>query len=267
MEISGLIGKIPQRMALAGGWIDQPFVSKLNPTPPGSMVVVSLEPQFHFMERCGMASSTRKVAQQLWPDGLPQGDPAELVRQLYFAENQGKSQPSGSQDMVGLIYPGVSRIDYDYAHEGGYFPVRVESNNDPQAAAWLGEVIHILPVMQRPKGYDPLGVKRLEPEWISRLGQSGKDCYTAILRRDLQALGASFNTCMACWEAILPQVVRHPTIQLDLAGMLAYYQERYAGAMFSGSGGGYFYVAADEPVPGTFHARVRVAQDDANRSR
>jgi hypothetical protein len=267
MEITGLIGKIPQRMALAGGWIDQPFVSKLNPAPPGSMVVVSLEPQFHFMDRCGMASSTRKVARHLWPDGLPQGDPAGLVRQLYFAENQGKAEPSGSQDMVGLIYPGVSRIDYDYTYQGGYFPVRVESNNDPQVAAWLGDAIHILPVMPRPEGYNPLGVKRLEPEWISRLGQSGKDCYNAIVGRDLKALGASFNTCMVCWEAILPQVVRHPTIPLDLAGMLAYYQERYAGAMFSGSGGGYFYVAADEPVPGAFHARVRVVQDNADRNR
>ena len=259
MEITGLIGKIPQRMALAGGWIDQPFVSRHNPTPPGSMVVVSLEPQFHFMDRCGMAGSTRKVAQRLWPDGLPQGDPAELVRQLYHAENGGLAEPSGSQDMVGLIYPGVSRIDYDFAHEGGYFPARVESNNDPQVAAWLEKVIHILPVMPRPEGYNPLGVKQLAPKWISRLGQSGKDCYDAIVGRDLKALGASFNDCMRCWEAILPQVVRHPTIQLDLMGMLAWYQARYAGAMFSGSGGGYFYVAADEPVPGAFHARVRVA--------
>jgi len=259
MEITGLIGKIPQRMAFAGGWIDQPFVSRHNPTPPGSMVVVSLEPQFHFMDRCGMAGSTRKVAQRLWPDGLPQGDPAELVRQLYHAENEGLAEPSGSQDMVGLIYPGVSRIDYDFAHEGGYFPARVESNNDPQVAAWLEKVIHILPVMPRPEGYNPLGVKQLAPKWISRLGQSGKDCYRAIVGRDLKALGASFNDCMRCWEVILPQVVRHPTIQLDLMGMLAWYQARYAGAMFSGSGGGYFYVAADEPVPGAFHARVRVA--------
>jgi hypothetical protein len=29
-------------MALAGGWIDEPFVSRHNPEPPGFMVVVSL---------------------------------------------------------------------------------------------------------------------------------------------------------------------------------------------------------------------------------
>jgi len=265
MDITDVIGKIPNRMAFAGGWIDQPFVSRHNPAPPGSMVVVSVEPQFHFMDRCGMASSTRKVARQLWPGGLPQGDPAELVRQLYDAENLGLAEPSGSQDMVGLIYPGISRIDYDFAHEGGYFPVQVESNNDLQVAGWLEEVIYILPVMPRPQGYKPLDIKNLDPRWVQRLGQTGKDCYNAIVGRDLEALGASFNECMLCWETILPHVVRHPTIKLDLVALLGYYQKRYAGAMFSGSGGGYFYVASNEPVPGAFHARVRVAEDFNHR--
>ena len=41
-DITSVIGKIPYRMAFAGGWIDQPFVSMHNPTPPGSMVVVGI---------------------------------------------------------------------------------------------------------------------------------------------------------------------------------------------------------------------------------
>ena len=113
-EITSLISEIPYRMAFAGGWIDQPFVSKLNPTPPGSMVVVGLEPTFRYMDRCGMATSTREVARKLWNGKLPDGDPRELTRELYEAENKGKPEPSGSQDMAGLIYPGVNRLDYDY---------------------------------------------------------------------------------------------------------------------------------------------------------
>ena len=60
--IGGLIGRIPYRMAFAGGWIDQPFVSRNNPEPAGSMVVVAIEPDFRWMDRCGMATSTRAVA-------------------------------------------------------------------------------------------------------------------------------------------------------------------------------------------------------------
>ena len=112
-DITSVIGKIPYRMALAGGWIDQPFVSTHNPAPPGSMVVVGLDPAFRFMDRSGMATSTREVARKLWKDALPGQDPRELVRILYDAENQGRAAPSGSQDMAGLIIPVVITVYVD----------------------------------------------------------------------------------------------------------------------------------------------------------
>lgn len=223
------------------------------------MVVVSLEPAFPFMDRCGMATSTRKIAAQLWPDGLPDNsNPSDLVRQLYNLENSRKVEPSGSQDMAGLIYPGVSRLDYDYTFEGGYFPCHVESNNDPHVAAWLEQVIHMVPVASRPDGYGPLGIKNLDPEWAQRLSQSGKDCYNAILARDMAGLGASMNESMLCWETLLPQTMHHPALTLDLMAVLAYYQSHYAGAMYSGCGGGYLFVVAEEEVPGSFHVNVRI---------
>ncbi|MBI4873017.1 MAG: hypothetical protein HY822_00130 [Acidobacteria bacterium] len=258
MEIASVIGAIPYRMALAGGWIDQPFVSRLNPAPPGSMVVVALEPEVRFLDRAGMATGTRKVALQVWNGGLPGGDPAVLARSLYAAENAGKAEPSGSQDMIGLIYPGVNRLDYGADFEGGYFPAHIETNRDPRIARWVEEVFYLVPVAQRPEGYGPLGIKNLNPEWIRRLGQSGKDCFNAILARNVRALGASMGECMLCWEAILPHTVRHPTITADLKGLLEYYQRRYAGAMYSGCGGGYLLVVSEEPVPGAFRIKVRV---------
>lgn len=258
--IATVIGQIPYRMAFAGGWIDQPFVSQLNPCPPGSMVVVGLEPTTRFMDRCGMGTSTRKVAMRLWGDQLPDRDPARLVRELYLAENQGQLHPSGSQDMAGLIYPGVNRLDYDYGCEGGYFPCHVECNNEPDVAHWLEGVIHMVPIAQRPNGYSPLGDENLDPIWIGRLAQSGKDCFDAIRAKDLTGLGASMNECMQCWAIVLPHTVQHPTITLDLKAILNYYQSCYAGAMYSGCGGGYLYVVSEEPVPGAFQVKVRVAQ-------
>jgi hypothetical protein len=261
-DITSVIGKIPYRMAFAGGWIDQPFVSMRNPTPPGSMVVVGIRPTFRCMDRSGMATSTREVARKLWNDVLPDRDPQELVRILYNAENQGKAAPSGSQDMAGLIIPGISRLDYDSDCEGGYFPAHIETNNDPAVAHWLEGVVHMLPVAPRPDRYSPLDEKNLDRDWIRRLGQSGKDCYAAILAKNATALGASMNECMSCWQAILPRTVRHPAISVDLAGILNYYQSRYAGAMYSGCGGGYLYVVSEEPVPGSFQVQVRLAGID-----
>jgi hypothetical protein len=256
--IADVIGKIPYRMAFAGGWIDQPFISRLNPEPPGSMVVVAIEPTCYFMDRCGMGTSTRKVAASLWGDEIPQGNASQRVRELYAVENQGKVEPSGSQDMAGLIYPGVNRLDYDYSYEGGFFPVHVETCCDLETVRWLARKLYMLPVNQRPDAYSPLGIKHLDPEWILRLGRSGKICYEAILAQDLHALGASMNECMACWQALLPHTVRHPTITVDLLTLLGYYQSLYAGAMYSGCGGGYLYVVSDVPVPGGFQVKVRI---------
>lgn len=251
-------GGLPYRLALAGGWIDQPFVSRLNPDPPGSMVVVNLHPNSPWMDRAGLATGTRSVARRLWGDQLPDGNPAELVRQLYAAENAGRSDPSGSQDMIGLIYPGINRLDYDAAFEGGLFPRHIETCRNPEIARWLSRVLNIIAVAPRPPGYHPLGEQHLDAQWVRRLGQTGKDCFAAILAQDVAALGRSFNECMQCWESLLPHTVRHPTLTVDLRALLAYYQQRHAGAMYSGCGGGYLYVVSETPVPGAFHPCIRI---------
>jgi hypothetical protein len=258
--VSILLGHIPNRLQLAGGWIDQPFVSRHNPTPPGSMVVVQIEPSFRPMDRSGIASGTRAIALNLWNGRIPNRPRDELVRELYRAENKGKTEPSGSQDMIGLIYPGVNRLDYDFGKNGGVFPIHIESCNRVKVARWLEKVLHLLPLEPRPEGYTPLHKQNLQPKWVARLGQSGGDCYEAIVRRDAAALGAALNLNMQCWERLLPYTVRHPLIKIDLLSLLNAYQKRYLGAMYSGCGGGYLIVVSDEPVPGSFKVTVRVAK-------
>ena len=260
--IDPIIDKMPYRLALAGGWIDQPFVSRFNPEPPGSMVVIGLEPSFRFLERSGMGTSTRAAAKKLWGDRIPEEDPAVLVRKLYAAENQGKSDPSGSQDMIGLIYPGISRLDYDYRIEGGVFPAKIHTIQDEETLKWLEQVIHMIPVNQRPAGYNPLEVKNLDPEWIRRLGESGKACYQAISDRNTLDLGESLNECIRCWAALLPHTLRHSTIRIDLAAILQQYQSRYAGAMYSGCGGGYLVVISEEPLPDAIQISVRLKKEN-----
>jgi len=256
--MTDIIGGIPYRMAFAGGWIDQPFVSRHNPNPPGSMVVVAIEPTLRFMDRCGMGTSTRKIAINIWGDQLPDRNPVELVKELYAAENEGLPAPSGSQDMAGIIYPGINRLDYDFDHEGGYFPVNVLSNTNHEVARWLENHIYVVPVVQRALGYDPLEEKNLDPVWIQRLGQTGKDCFNAIVEKDALALGESMNECMLCWENILPNTVRHHSILFDLVDLLSHYQKNYYGGMYSGCGGGYIYVVSEEPVPGGFQIKIRL---------
>ncbi len=257
--LTGVIGWAPYRLALSGGWIDQPFVSTHNPDPPGSMVVVSLVPNVRFMERAGMATGTRKAMLKLWPRGIPDRPLADLVRELYYAENEGRPDPSGSQDMIGLLYPGISRLDYDVRVHGGVFPAHVETVTDLGVCHWLESVVHLIPVCQRPPGYNPLDVKRISPAMVASLGHSGRACFEAILAQDTAALGKAFNDTMECWRALLPCVFEHPTLELDLWALLRWYQSRYPGAGYSGCGGGYLVVISEQPVPGAFRCTIRCA--------
>jgi len=62
------------------------------------------------------------------------------------------------------------------------------------------------------------------------------------------------------FEFVLSSIVSNEITSFffDLMKLLNFYQERYHGAMYSGCGGGYFYIVADESVPGTFQVKVRI---------
>lgn len=257
-DLSPIISAIPFRAALAGGWIDQPFVSRLNPDSVGSMVTVSLQPVMPFLERAGMATGTRKVARRLWGDRLPDAPRDQLVRDLYAEENRDQVHPSGSQDMIGLIYPGINRLDFSHGVEGGFFPAHIQSCTDADVAAWFERVFHVIAVAPRPMGYNPLNDQRLTPALVRELGETGRRCFDAILGQSVRELGQSMNDCMRVWHEMMPTILRHPTITSDLVGLLRVYQDRYAGAMYSGCGGGYLYVVSEDPVPGAFKVKVRL---------
>ena len=64
--------------------------------------------------------------------------------------------------------------------------------------------------------------------------------------------------CVRCYSQILPHTLRHPTLSaFDYAKFQQFFEQRYAGAMYSGCGGGYLYVASDSPVPGAFKMKIR----------
>ena len=68
--------------------------------------------------------------------------------------------------MIGIVYPGINRLDYDYEHEDGYFPKNIESCNTLDVAQWLERHLYVLSVNMRPDGYHPLSRKKLDPEWV-----------------------------------------------------------------------------------------------------
>jgi cytidyltransferase-like protein len=238
--------RFPYRICIAGGWMDQPWVSAVN---PGSVVVAQIWPTEDFNDRSGLATSSRSVAIELWGDRLPDGDPVRNARLLFGAENFQNSYVSGSQDHIGLLKPGINRLFY----HGGYWPKSIESTVDPDICDWLSRVIQLVPLKPRPLGYNPLAEKNLNPSIVRVLGESGDRCWESILNRDVNGLGQSMKDTFLAWRKMLPYTV--PDWVLD--EMERNYFPNYPGAITSGSGGGYVMVASEREVPGAVKIRVK----------
>ena len=197
-----------------------------------------------------MATSSRKVAIELWGDEYPGGDPVRNAQLLFGAENPpGSEYIAGTQDHIGLLVPGVTRIDYN----GKYWPFNIENTVDPDTCDWLSKVLHFAPLQPRPEGYNPILKKNLDIKIIKRLGESGKACYDAILNKNVKQLGESMKASFLAWSEMLPYTVPDWVME----EMQSNYLTKYSGAITSGSGGGYIVFPSEEDVEGTIKVKIR----------
>lgn len=239
--------RFPYRLCLAGGWIDQPWISGIH---PGSVVVAQIWPTQDFNDRSGLATSSRKVGIQLWGDKCPEGNIEQNAKLLFGAENPpGKKYISGSQDHIGLLYPGVNRLFYN----GDYWPEKIESTAGKDICDWLSEVIHLVPLEPRPEGYDPLKIMHLEKPLIQELGEAGNLCWESILKKDITGLGKALTTTFLSWRKILPLTVPDHVMN----EMEKKYFPNFPGAITSGSGGGYVIVVSDKQVGNSIKIKIR----------
>jgi len=239
--------RFPYRLCLAGGWIDQPWISKIY---PGSVVVAQILPTTDFDNRSGLATSSREVGIRLWGDRYPEGDPLENARLLFGAENPpGSEYISGSQDHLGLLMPGINRLYYN----GGYWPEKIESEISSGTCEWLSEIIWLVKLKPRPVGYDPLKEMHLGRSFIKELGEAGNLCWESILKKDIAGLGKAMTDTFILWKKILPLTVPDDILK----EMEKNYFPDYPGAITSGSGGGYIIVVSDKPVENAIKVKVR----------
>lgn len=236
----------PYRLCLAGGWMDQQFVNKFA---SGSCVTVQIEPTVEFKFRCGMATSTRVAWQKILPYRPYEHNYPELARLLFGYENPpGYRYLAGSQDAIGLTHPGVNRLDFN----NDYWPHHIESCLDHDVCSWLEESLCVIPLFERPPGYNPLLEQHFSHDAIARLGQSGDACYEAIINKDIKAFGASLTSTHNAWREILPL-----TTSPEIDDILNSYNDKGYGRITSGCGGGYIYVATDQSLPNSFRIKVR----------
>jgi cytidyltransferase-like protein len=240
--------RIPFRLDLAGGWLDQPFVSKFY---SGPVITISVEPDIEFNDRSGMSSSTRQKAMELWQSDIPAGDPEKLAYTLFCVENPpGKRYISGSQDSIGIVFPGVNRLEYS---EGSYWPDRITPDIDEATLSWIENRLWFINLSPRAGDFDVLAETRIDREGAKALSDAANALWEAIQARDITGFGRSFRQSFDAQIAMFPLMV-NPMI-IDTINS---YSGQVLGWKISGAGGGgYLVLVSEKPVPNAMQIRIR----------
>jgi cytidyltransferase-like protein len=243
------IEQMPYRIDLAGGWLDQPFVSELH---PGPVLTISIEPTLTFNERSGMATSTRNSAIDLWGPRLPPGDPEKNAKVLFCYDNPpGKKAISGSQDAIGIAMPGLNRALY----EGQYWPSVIEKVRDELTLQFIEQSLYLLPLGPRGSEYDPLARRNITRDGAKALADAAEACWEATLAHDLKQFGRYVRQSFEAQVAMFPEM-SSPAI----CDLIDRYRTTALGWKLSGAGGGgYLILVADRPIENTIRVSIRRA--------
>ncbi|MFZ6030760.1 MAG: adenylyltransferase/cytidyltransferase family protein [Chloroflexota bacterium] len=238
---------MPYRIDLAGGWLDQPWVSSHH---PGPVITISLEPEVEFNERSGMATSTRNKAIDLWGPRLPAGDPTRLAKILFAVDNPpGTKEVSGSQDAIGIVFPGLNISHY----RGEYWPERIESVQDETVLRFVESSLFLVPLGPRESGFSVLADTHINGEGARALAQAALACWDAILAKDVLAFGKSMGASYEAQIAMFPNMVNQTMLDL-----IARYRQQACGWKVSGAGGGgYLILVAGRPIEDAMRIVIR----------
>ena len=242
---------MPYRIDLAGGWHDQPFVSRHH---PGSVITISLEPTLEFNERSGMASSTRRHAQEIWGPKMPQGDYEKIAKMLFCYDNPpGTKVISGSQDSIGLVFPGPA---YAY-YEGEYWPAHIEHRMDESLLHFVESSLYLVSLGPRFVDYDVLANTTFNRQRAKALADATEGHWQAILDRDIVRLGQTMRECFEAQVSMFPNMMNE-----RVAALIDEYRDCALGWKLSGAGGGgYLILVAERPIPGAVRVLAHRAAD------
>lgn len=239
--------QIPFRLDLAGGWLDQPFVSRFY---PGAVLTINLEPDMQFNSRSGLSTSSRNAAVEMWGNQFPADEPEKLAKMIFRYENPpGTQYVSGSQDAIGIVFPGLNRLDYD----NDYWPHHITSVLDDDILDFIEQHIFMLPLFPRKQQFDVLADTEINVDNAKALSVAADECWKAMLDKDLNAWGRATTDSFNAQIKMFPHM-----IDPDIIPVLNQYKNKALGWKLCGAGGGgYFVFINDKPIENTFGIRIR----------
>ena len=238
---------IPFRLDLAGGWLDQPYVSKYH---PGPVITISVHPDYQFNDRSGMSSSTRKKAINLWQTDIPEGNKEILAKTLFSFENPpGTKIISGSQDSIGIVYPGVNKLNYSNEN---YWPDSIEPETDSTVLEFIEKHLWFITLSPRIGDFDVLADTNINQPNAQNLADAANKCWKAVKNKNLQDFGDAMRESFDAQIAMFPNMLNP-----DIIEILDSYKDKALGWKLSGAGGGgYLVLVSENPVPNAIQIRI-----------
>lgn len=229
---------MPYRIDLAGGWLDQPYVSKHY---PGPVITLSIEPTMNFNDRSGMASSTRRSAIELWGNRLPSGPPEKLAKILFCYDNPpGTEEISGSQDSIGIVFPGLANAYYD----GRYWPRKIEQIVDESCLQFIERSLYLVTLGPRANGYSVLEKTQINSVGAKALANATINCWQSIKEQDIAKFGSAMRASFEAQIRMFPQMMNE-----SIGELLEAHKSTALGWKLSGAGGGgYLILVSDSPI-------------------
>jgi len=156
---------------------------------------------------------------------------------------------AGSQDAIGIVYPGLNRLDYG----GGYWPEKITAQQDEKILRWIERHLLLIPLGQRTADYNVFKGKKITAPKVRALAAAADGCWQAIQQMNLPELGRQMRASFEAQISLFPQMTNDAVKDL-----IRHYGEKSLGWKLSGAGGGgYLVLVSGQLIPGAIQLKIR----------
>jgi galactokinase/mevalonate kinase-like predicted kinase len=177
-----------------------------------------------------------------------------LARTLFCLENPpGTTYVSGSQDAIGIVFPGLNRLDYA---PGEYWPEKITPVHDPEILDFIESHLWFITLPPRDGAFNVLERTNITADGARVLAEATDGVWNALLARDISTFGKFYR---ASFEA---QVAMFPLMKSRVVSeTIEHYRDKALGWKLAGAGGGgYLALVSDRPVENAIRVRIRRRQ-------
>ncbi|MEY4278533.1 MAG: hypothetical protein RL377_537, partial [Bacteroidota bacterium] len=161
----------------------------------------------------------------------------------------GTKNIAGSQDALGIVLPGLNKLNYD----ASYWPASIESVQEEAILSFLEQHLYLIPLDPRHKEYDVLSNTHITELGAKALADAANACWDAIMAMDLQGFGKAFTASFDAQIKMFPNMVDAylmKTIEELSIHALGY---KLSGA----GGGGYLIMISEQAIANALQIKIR----------